>query len=67
MRSVKNIAINGTAKAGFLLLKYAPPNKAIAPIAVKFGRWGISLVKAAAAIITHKTRNLGEINLEFIK
>jgi hypothetical protein len=37
-------SVIGSQRAYFLL-RYAPENKAIAIIGVKFGTWGISLVK----------------------
>ena len=45
--SIKSDIINdivGIIKASFLSFKKAPPNNAIAPIAVKLGGWGINLV-----------------------
>ena len=47
MRSLNHNDKIGIIKAWYLLLKYAPPNKAMAPIGVKLGMWGIILVKEA--------------------
>ena len=43
IKSVKNNAISGIANAKDFLLKYAPPNKAIAAIGAKFGGWEVIL------------------------
>ena len=40
----------GIRKAWYLFFKYAPPNKAIAPIGVKLGMCGIILVTEAKSI-----------------
>ena len=51
--SDKNIAIIGVRKAKYFLLKYSPPKIEIAPIAVKFGGWGIILENAPISIISN--------------
>ena len=50
IRSLSHNDKIGIINAWYLLLKYAPPNKAIAPIGVKFGMWGIILVNDANKI-----------------
>jgi hypothetical protein len=43
-------ATKGTTNAIILFEKNAPPNKAIAAIGEKFGKWGNNLLSAATAI-----------------
>lgn len=48
--SLRNIAAKGIRNARCFLPMYAPPNKAMAAIGVKFGQWGIKRKKAPAMI-----------------
>jgi hypothetical protein len=66
IRSVTNIAAIGTRNAAHFLLKYAPPNKAIAAIGAKFGGCGSNLTNAAAKIINVSIQNLGVILLIYV-
>ena len=49
-KSLKNIANNGTMKANNFLSNIAPAKTAIPNSGVKFGGWGINLLKANIAI-----------------
>ena len=52
MKSEISIAMIGIKKDKYFFPKYTPPKIDIAPIAVKFGGWGIILEKAPTSIIS---------------
>ncbi len=66
-KSVINIHRMGSRKTNFLLLNLCDANNAIAPIGVKLGGWGSSLVTIAKTINENITKFLFMVVFLLIK